>query len=69
MDTKTQIATLTSLIGQKQNEMDVLNVALSLVQDGYQSDTEKITAATQAAQDVAVKTISDFKASITAAVQ
>ena len=44
MDNSTQIAQLTSIIGQKQEELDILNNVLTLLQTGYQSDKDSIAA-------------------------
>lgn len=40
MDNPTAITQLQSLIGQKQNEIDALNAALTVLQSGYQADQE-----------------------------
>lgn len=55
MDNKDAIAQLTSLIGQKQNEMDALTAAKSILESGYQADQT----ANQAAIDTAVQEVKD----------
>lgn len=44
MDNKTAIAQLTSMVGQRQNDIDALNAALTVLETGFQSDTDFIAA-------------------------
>ena len=68
MDTQTQIAQLTSMVGQKQNEIEALSAAIAVLTAGFQSDKAAIDAATSAAAVAADQKVADFKATIASAI-
>lgn len=51
MDNQQAIAQIQSMIGQAQNTVDALKVALGLLTTGYQADQSKIDTAIQAFKD------------------